>query len=114
MSVWCVFMGAALKDRRGNRAEGDTLHRVPTLCQLNYGNPDSSTNPHTPCASEQTARAPCNAANVNSMPHTVGHSQGLNWAQRSGTFNSNEKNIQFQCLIMFRSLKKKKNLIQIK
>lgn len=26
--------------------------------------------------------------------HTMGHSQGLNWAQRSGTFNSKEKNIQ--------------------
>jgi len=25
--------------------------------------------------------------NVNSMSHTVSHSQGLNWAQHSGTFN---------------------------
>lgn len=86
-----MFMGAALGDRRGNRAEGDTLHRVPTLCQLNYGNPDGSANLHTACASAQTARAPRKAANVNSMSNTVGHSQGLNWAQRSGTFNSNEK-----------------------
>jgi len=44
-------MGAVLKDRRGNREEGETLHRVPTLCQLNYGNPDGSSNPHRPCAS---------------------------------------------------------------
>lgn len=75
MSV-CVFMGAVLRDRHGNRAEGDTLHRVPTLCQLNYGNSDGSTNPHRPCASEQTAQAPYKST----MSNIMGQGQGLNWA----------------------------------